>query len=163
MQRETIPEKAIRALKLLSEGKVKFVVIGGSALVLHGIPRTTLDVDIMIPADREILIKVFSNLSKLKLYTDQEQLLRLIDKPKYVIGQWITFKDEKGNELIDVLLEDKGKFQRIYRNSKLRRGRNLKVRVISLKDLLKMKKSSSRAIDKIDVELIKERLKLEEK
>jgi hypothetical protein len=99
----------------------------------------------------------------LKLYTDQEQLLRLIDKPKYVIGQWMTFKDEADNELIDVLLEDKEKFQRIYRNSKLRKGRNLKVRVISLRDLIKMKKSSSRAIDKIDVELIKERLKLEGK
>ena len=77
MPKETIPEKTINALKVLSQAKVKFVVIGGSALVLHGIPRATLDVDIMVPADRENLINIFLHLSKLKLHTDQEQLLRL--------------------------------------------------------------------------------------
>ena len=163
MPKETIPEKTINALKVLSQAKVKFVVIGGSALVLHGIPRATLDVDIMVPADRENLINIFLHLSKLKLHTDQEQLLRLVDKPPLLIGQWLTFKDPKGYELIDVLLEDEKKFQRIYRNSKLRRGKNFSLRVISLNDLLKMKKDSSRAIDKADLELIKERLKLEKK
>jgi len=163
MQKETIPEKAINALKVLSQAKVKFVVIGGSALVLHGIPRATLDVDIMVPADKNNLINLFHNLAKLNLFTEQEQLLRLMDKSELVVGQWLTFKDKKGNELIDTLLEDEEKFQKVYRNSKLRKGKNLTLRVISLNDLLKMKKPSSRPIDKADLELIKERLKLEKK
>ena len=160
MQKETIPERTINALKVLSQAKVKFVVIGGSALVLHGIPRATLDVDIMVPADKDNLVNLFLNLAKLNLFTAQEQLLRLMDKSKLVVGQWLTFKDKNGNELIDVLLEDKEKFRKIYRNSKLRKGKNLTLRVISLNDLLKMKKRSSRAIDKADVVLIKERLKI---
>jgi hypothetical protein len=163
MQKEAIPEKAIRALKALSQQKVRFVVIGGSALVLHGIPRTTLDVDLMVPVDKENLLRLFLVLSKLKPYGNQEQLLRLLNKPGVFTGQWLTFKDKKNNELIDVLLEDQRKFQKIYRNAKLRRGRSLTLRVISLNDLLKMKKQSTRAIDKADLELIKERLKLEKK
>ncbi len=33
--------------------KVKYVVIGGIAAVLHGVPRATFDLDILIEASRD--------------------------------------------------------------------------------------------------------------
>ncbi len=37
----------IDLLKLLNEEKVKFVLVGGLAVVVHGIYRTTKDMDIL--------------------------------------------------------------------------------------------------------------------
>lgn len=37
----------------LQKHKVKYIVIGGIAAVLHGIPRATFDLDILIEATEE--------------------------------------------------------------------------------------------------------------
>lgn len=51
--------------RLLNERGVQYLVIGGWAGILHGIPRTTLDVDLFIPQDRantERLIAVLGSI-----------------------------------------------------------------------------------------------------
>ena len=37
-------------LRLLNEREVRYLVIGGIAAVLHGVPRATFDLDILIEA-----------------------------------------------------------------------------------------------------------------
>ena len=39
--------------KSFENHKVKYVVIGGLAVIVHGVPRSTLDLDILIEATRE--------------------------------------------------------------------------------------------------------------
>jgi hypothetical protein len=39
--------------KSFQEHKVRYVVIGGIAAILHGVPRTTVDLDILIEATPE--------------------------------------------------------------------------------------------------------------
>lgn len=40
-------------LDALTEGGVRFVVVGGVAVVLHGLPRFTADLDLVVALDRE--------------------------------------------------------------------------------------------------------------
>jgi len=49
----------------LNQRNAKYVVVGGWAIILAGLPRVTTDVDLMVAADSENEAKVFSALSTL--------------------------------------------------------------------------------------------------
>ncbi|MCK4308176.1 hypothetical protein KAW50_08135 [candidate division WOR-3 bacterium] len=44
----SIIEEHLEIYKALDRNKVKYLVIGGIAVGLHGIPRVTVDIDILI-------------------------------------------------------------------------------------------------------------------
>ncbi len=147
---------AIRALETFSRYKVPHVIIGGAALVLHGIPRSTLDVDIVIPAEEETIIKVFRAANHIGLECQQSNVLSLTAKPNLITGQWITFEDRTGRQLIDIFLEEVKQFKRLYRNSIERQHKKMIFHIASLPDLEKMKKAGGRPIDLADIALIRE-------
>ena len=147
---------AIRALETFSRYKVPHVIVGGAALVLHGIPRSTLDVDIVIPAEKETIVKVFRAANNIGLKCQQSNVLSLTDKPNLIIGQWITFEDRAGRQLIDIFFEEVKQFKRLYKNSIERQHKKMIFHIASLPDLEKMKKASGRSVDLADVALIRE-------
>ena len=147
---------AIRALETFCRDKVQYVIVGGAALVLHGIPRSTLDVDIVIPAEKETIVKVFRAANNIGLECQQSNVLSLIDKPNLIIGQWITFEDQAGRQLIDIFLEEVKQFKKLYRNSIERQHKKMIFHIASLPDLEKMKKAGGRPIDLADIALIRE-------
>ena len=147
---------AIRALETFSMYEVPYVIVGGAALVLHGIPRSTLDMDILIPAEKETIIRVFKAAKIAGLKSKQAKILSLSDKPNLLVGQWVTFEDRAGRQLIDVFLEEVRKFKKLHRNSIKRRHRKMIFHVASLSALEKMKKASGRPVDLADVALIHE-------
>ena len=49
----------------LNQRGAKYVVVGGLAIIAAGLPRVTVDVDLMVAADRENEAKVFGALSTL--------------------------------------------------------------------------------------------------
>ncbi|MCS7180884.1 MAG: nucleotidyl transferase AbiEii/AbiGii toxin family protein, partial [bacterium] len=101
-----IEKKIINVLKNLVKENISFYIVGGMALVLYGIPRTTLDIDIVIPSDKEMVDKLFEIFKKYSLKSKQKDIL-LIKEERLLIGQWITFEDEKGRELFDIFIEEK--------------------------------------------------------
>ena len=50
----------------LQQHKVRYIVIGGIAAVLHGVPRATFDLDILIDADPENAKKLLDALLRSK-------------------------------------------------------------------------------------------------
>lgn len=154
---ELISEGPITFLKLLSKEKIPFIIIGGAALALHGIPRSTLDIDIFLPAHRDLIVRLLAISKKLKFNCEQKDIVRFIDRPALLIGQLITFKDSKGNELIDVFLEDPKSFSRLLKRATRKKTEYFTLNVASLDDLEQMKKKSSRPIDLADIALIQER------
>lgn len=44
-----------KAIAVLTDAQVEFIVIGGVAATLHGSPRTTLDLDVVYRRSRENL------------------------------------------------------------------------------------------------------------
>ncbi len=51
---------------MLNEGQASYLVVGGQALILHGIVRTTEDVDILIEPTEENCRRVLASLSELE-------------------------------------------------------------------------------------------------
>jgi predicted nucleotidyltransferase len=56
----------IRVCQLLNESGARYLVIGGQACILHGLVRTTEDVDILIEATEENCTAVIAGLSRME-------------------------------------------------------------------------------------------------
>jgi hypothetical protein len=153
---KTLEKRILKILKKLQNEKIEFYIVGGMALVLYGIPRTTLDIDIIIPADKEIIQKLFKILMEENFKSEQEDILK-IENPEYIVGQWITFSDEKGRELFDFFIEKKETFNLNFQKSinYIEFG-NLKLPVASLDLIKKMKIETKREIDIYDLKLIED-------
>ena len=149
-------DTAIKALEAFTGQKVPYVIVGAAALVLHGIPRATLDVDIVVPAGRDVIASVFKAANSAGLRTEQADMLSLAENPQLIVGQWVSFQDRKKQQLIDVFFEDAKQFEKLHRRSVKREGRRASFHVACLRDLEKMKKASGRAIDLADIALIRE-------
>ena len=154
---DIITEKPITFLELLSEEKVPFIIIGGAALALHGIPRSTLDIDIVVPARREFIVKLFSIAKKTGLKCGQKDIMRFMNRPDLLTGQLITFKDSTGSELIDIFLEDPEFFSRLLKRAARKKTKRFILNIASLTDLEQMKRRSGRPIDLADIALIQEK------
>lgn len=155
-----IPKGPLDFLKLLAQEQVPALLVGGAALALHGIPRSTLDIDVLIPAERQAIHKLFFLAQQAGLSSPQADLLKVVKRTDLVTGQWITFQDSAGRELVDVFLEDPRVFQRLLRRAVTRRAQGYQLKVAALDDLERMKRASGRAIDLADIALIRERRRL---
>ncbi len=50
----------LRILKMLYDCKIKYILVGGLAINLYGIPRTTIDVDIMIELNNDNILSLIN-------------------------------------------------------------------------------------------------------
>lgn len=160
MQRKqptSIPSKtATKTLESFSQQNIPYVIVGAAALVFHGIPRSTIDVDIIVPSRTEIIHKLFQAANKIGLTSPQKKIESLAAKPELLTGQWITFEDRMGRQLIDTFFETIEQFKKLYRNSVKRKHGKTFLRIASLSDIEKMKKESGRPIDLADLAIIRE-------
>jgi hypothetical protein len=124
-------------------------------MVMHGLPRSTGDVDIYVPATEETLVELFRIADRLKLQSEQKSILGISHSPKLFMHQWICFS-YKGEDVLDVFFCGEKEFKRIYKNSELKKDKNFTIRVASLKDISAMKKACARPIDLADLKLIHE-------
>ncbi len=151
-----------KIIKELGKAKVSYVLVGAAALVIHGFPRSTLDLDIYVPAKENVLNKLFKIADTLELQSGQKGILKISHSPKLFTGQWICFS-HKGQDILDVFLANNDEFGRLYKNSKLKKDKKISIRVASLHDIAVMKKASGRPIDLSDLHSIKEMMKYKKK
>ena len=144
-----------RLINEFNKSNLDYVLVGAAALVIHGLPRSTLDIDIYIPASEISLNKIFKIADKTGLKSEQRAILKIRHLPKLFKDQWICFS-YKGRDILDVFLAEEEEFNALYKKSEQKKDRNLSIRVASLKDITTMKKISGRPIDLSDLELIKE-------
>lgn len=87
----------MRALRILSQSNVDFIVVGGAAIALHGIPRTTLDIDIYVESTPNSVKTIFGILvDKEGLICQQNSMRTMADKAYLIEGQWMTFSISNG-------------------------------------------------------------------
>ncbi len=144
-----------KVINALNKAKLKYVLVGGAALIIHGLPRSTLDIDIYVPANEDTLNKLFQVMDALGLKSDQKDILNIRHFPNLFADQWICFS-YNGEDVLDVFFADMNDFNKLYKNSILKKDKQIAVRVASLRDIASMKKVSGRPIDLSDIKLIEE-------
>jgi len=147
--------------------KVKYIIVGGVAINLHGFIRNTADMDILVEMSDENLRKIVSILKK-KGYHVKQPVDPIGIADKRIRHDWIHNKNMKAfnfykeDELkeVDIIIESPVSYQEAKKNALELKIDDIKISVISIKDLIKMKAYAGRDQDQKDIEQLKRIKKL---
>jgi predicted nucleotidyltransferase len=144
----------------LDRAGIRYCLVGGVAVNLHGVPRLTYDVDLVVAVDPESLRSVRRTLESLGLrcrvpvelesLSDHAERARLRDEKNL---RAVTFTDPNNplNE-VDVLVNLDVDTAGVIDRAELLDADGLPLRVASLEDLIAMKRAAGRDQDLSDVE-----------
>jgi Trk K+ transport system NAD-binding subunit len=147
----------------LYKKKVKYLVVGDLAVSLYGVPRTTMDIDIIISTEHQNINKILSLLKELgyipRLPVDPHDLA---DPEK--VKDWVenrnlkafSFYNKKANYLvIDILLVHPLEFEKAFENKTVKKAGDIEIFLASIDDIIKTKKVSGRSQDRSDIKMLK--------
>ncbi len=131
----------------LQKHKVKYVTIGGIAAVLHGVPRATFDLDILIEASPENARRLLDALLEANLDTAS-----LTTAEDLLANEITVFKDRIR---IDVQTSTPGLlFDQAWSNRRTMGYQGQEFFVASRSDIIASKRAAGRDIDLEDVKLL---------
>lgn len=154
----------LNVLKTLNRFKVRYLVIGGVAGAFYGNPRFTKDLDIFADEEEANLRKLIRAFKELGFIT------RIPVKPEEFLDPEIRarWKKEKGMlaftfinpkdplENVDILVETPVSFSSAFKNKKFFDVGNVRISVVSRKDLIAMKRKAGRVQDLQDIAILEE-------
>jgi hypothetical protein len=150
-------------LEALYKGRVRYLIVGGLAVNLYGVPRVTQDIDLIISTSKTNILKVISILKNLgyvpRLPVSPEDLA---DSDK--VKDWIENRNLKAFSFchkkdsykeIDIVLVHPLDFEESFKNRTVKRVRDIEIYLASIDDIIKTKEFSGRAQDISDIEMLK--------
>ena len=133
--------------KSFQRNDVKYVVIGGIASVLYGVPRVTFDLDILIEASADNAKKLLKALMEVGFGT------AAMTTPDDVVSHEITVFNDKVR--IDVQTSTPGiTFDDVWLRRKTINYHGQDFFILSKQDLIASKRACKRAVDLEDVRLL---------
>ena len=127
--------------------QVKYLVIGGIAAVLHGVPRATFDLDILIEASDDNAQRLLEAMIEARLGT-----ATLIDAQELLSKEITIFQDRVQ---IDVQTKTLGiEFETAWQHKETMTYQNRAFYVLSREDLIASKRAAGRTVDLEDVRLL---------
>lgn len=130
----------------LQENGVEYILIGGQSLALHGFPRATEDVDLVVPFDEENGKKLIKALAFLKFANELKSEWFTAEANKDEI-QNIRIQDDL---VVDILFAANGQtYQSLLPHIKTISFDGMSIRTLDIDGLLKTK-TDSREKDVID-------------
>lgn len=141
-------ESHLRLYRCLARYRVRYLLIGGAAVVIYGIPRNTLDIDIAIEPDIENAKRLFKALDDAGFGT-----IHLTSPEKIVKNELSVFNDFIR---LDILTKPKAiDFKKAWERRVIKRISGTPISLASISDIIRCKKAVGRAIDKEDVKILK--------
>ena len=147
-------------IRMLAQAKVKFVLVGGLAVALHGYQRATLDVDVVLAMDDENLQRFLVVAEASGLRPTMPVQLDSLAQPA-LIEQWYREKgmlafSVRGPDtvaaVLDILVRPVIPFADLRRDAMMIEVGAISVPVASIEHLIAMKTGTGRSKDMIDIE-----------
>ena len=137
-------------LNLFEKHKIRYLIVGGYAVMKYSEPRFTKDLDIFIATDQENAKAVFKALKEFGA-----PLVNLTSDDFAREGYF--YQMGRPPLRVDIMMSIPGiTFEEAWKNREIVQLQNFKVLFISKSDLIRTKEASGRPQDKIDVEKLKE-------
>ena len=150
---------------------INYIVCGGLAVNLNGIPRMTYVIDLLLEMEDENIRKYIKLVKKWSFSPKQPVNIEdFSDLEKR--NNWINEKSMRAFKVdnedwaiseIDVLIDTSVNYEEAEKNKIIRSFGDVQIPLISVKDLIKMKKNTNRKQDEADIRYLKEKLKIKEK
>ena len=156
-----------RITTALNEASVRYVVVGGLAVVAHGYVRATMDVDLVIDLNRENLVKALGALEQIGFrprlpvskehFADPEMRAQWIkEKHMLVFPLW---NPEAPTLIIDVFVKSPFDFDDEYKKAVwIDLDDDLTIPFVARDSLIRMKQEAGRPKDLNDVEHLNKEL-----
>src|SRR5690349_21364513 len=146
-------------LRQLVAGNVEFVVCGGVACVMHGVSRTTADLDIAVSMDIANLQRLIAVAQRLGLQPRIPEPLEALADPQKR-REWIEQKNATVFTLVsaahpiqvDIFLRYPISFDELKSRANAMTGRDVTFLVSSIPDLLTAKRIAGREQDQRDIQ-----------
>ena len=149
--------------KALNDADVRYIVVGGVAVVLHGYARLTVDIDLVVDLAAEQATKTIDVLTNLGLRPRVP-----VDAGEFASqdkrDEWIREKNmsvftmlDPANPMrqVDLFVEPPIEFSRLWSRSEEVELEHTRVRVACIADLIEMKQIAGRPQDLADIEALR--------
>ncbi len=153
----------LRVIEALNKHEVRYVVVGGFAAYLHGSPRLTVDLDLVVdldpPQTRKAIGALLSMGMQSRLPVDPYQFA-----DKAIREAWIREKNmvvfslfdaTAPGFILDLFVREPKSFDLLYANRKVVEADGLVIPLCGIHDLIEMKILAGRPKDLLDVETLK--------
>jgi hypothetical protein len=148
LKRHKQPNHLLQILSTLTEFKVKFIVCGGVAVVLHGVERMTVDLDIALDFSQTNVKRFIRAVNKLGLMprvpVPPDALFRASQREALIKEKGavvFSFLDpDNPFRMIDVLLAKDKSYKTLCAESEIKRIGGQGIRIASKKQIIAMKK-----------------------
>ena len=148
----------------LNKSGVDYVVVGGVALVLHGVVRLTADLDLMVHLEEGNLSKFVDIMNELgyrpKVPVKSEEFINAKTRATWIneknMKVFSFFHPERAINLVDVFVEEPVDYNVIISDTVTIMSGSVSIPVVSVKNLIKLKEISGRPQDIADIAALRE-------
>jgi len=150
-------------LRSLYHHGVRYLIVGGLAVNLHGIPRMTTDLDIVLATDHDNLTKLLICLNELGFYPslpipaedilDSDKRQEWIDEKNMIAFTFINESVSMGE--VDIVLQNAVDFEEAFQKRTVLVVDDYEIYLISILHLQQMKRNTGREQDNSDIEMLK--------
>jgi len=147
---------------LLHKRNIRYLLCGGLAVSIYGIQRTTADIDLLLDFEEENL-KNFLNAMKLLSYvgslpfsievlSDEKMREELIEHKNLIAYSF--YNSRRNTFLVDVIVKSPFSFDELWDRREQRTPGSITVNLVSISDLISLKKVAGRQQDEDDIKLL---------
>ena len=149
--------------RALNKARVKYLVAGGIGVVLHGFPRFTADLDLIIHLEEKNIDSFFEALSKLgyrpRLPLTKEQFADRNNRNEWKKNKNMTvfsfFHLEEPFKTVDLFVKEPIRFELMSKEAEKIKVKGIAIPVVSIKHLIRMKAKAGRPEDLVDIANLK--------
>lgn len=144
----------LKYLEILREQGIEFVIVGGVAVILHGVNRATFDLDIVPELSpeswRKLVDLIWASGARPRIPETQEAIGDVENVKRWIQEKnllALTFRSPSGGLDINLLVGESNSFERLRDKAHLLSIGEQNYRVIDIHDLIAMKKAAGRSKD----------------
>ncbi len=149
-----------KVCKQLTKKKIPFAVVGGYAVALHGAVRGTIDLDLVIKFSEQIFENTEIALKEIgfesRLPVQAKEIFQF--RKEYIENRnliaWSFYNPHNLSEVVDIIITHNLDDMKTVK----KRSGKLQIPIVTIDDLIDMKKSTRREQDKADIKSL-EKLK----
>lgn len=147
----------------LEAAKIRYMLVGGLAMNLYGVPRSTMDVDIVLAMDQDNLRAFLDMARQMNMKPVAPVAVEELLNPA-VRKSWVNDKNmvafglrpaDPSAPTVDVLIEPPLDIEAALQRVKQQKVGDCRVSLASIEDLIILKEKTGRAQDRADIEHLK--------
>jgi predicted nucleotidyltransferase len=150
--------------RALNDAEVRYLIVGGLAVVAHGYVRFTQDIDLVIQLERENVLRAMNALTAIGYrplipvdaaqFADERLRQQWRDDKAMIVFQMLN--PERESTRIDVFVTEPFVFEEEFEKAKRHKWGDLQAPVLRIEALIAMKQAAGRPQDLADAALLRD-------